>query len=193
MNIPLNTYGSRRGFTIVELLIVIVVIGILAAITIVAYNGVQTRARSAALVSGIKSVEKAFNLLAIEQSRSTWWKDSGTDSIYPSSPNNPELSLIIANSALASSLQRVPTGSSNNSWQYDNDGDSRLTTACQTVGTEGSGWTGVVLSIANVTKEVLYEVDKQIDDGDVLCGKVRASSSTQTGVLYQLSFTQNIE
>lgn len=32
---------SRSGFTIVELLIVIVVIGILAAVTIVAYNGVQ--------------------------------------------------------------------------------------------------------------------------------------------------------
>lgn len=30
----------KRGFTIVELLIVIVVIGILAAITIVAYNGI---------------------------------------------------------------------------------------------------------------------------------------------------------
>jgi prepilin-type N-terminal cleavage/methylation domain-containing protein len=36
----------NRGFTIVELLIVIVVIGILAAITIVAYNGVQSRARA---------------------------------------------------------------------------------------------------------------------------------------------------
>lgn len=32
--------SNSRGFTIVELLIVIVVIGILAAITIVAYNGI---------------------------------------------------------------------------------------------------------------------------------------------------------
>lgn len=39
---------SRGGFTIVELLIVIVIIGILAAITTVAYNGVQNRARTAA-------------------------------------------------------------------------------------------------------------------------------------------------
>ena len=36
---------TKSGFTIVELLIVIVVIGILAAITIVAYNGIQSRAR----------------------------------------------------------------------------------------------------------------------------------------------------
>ena len=39
---------KSRGFTIVELLIVIVIIAILAAITIVAYNGITARAHSAA-------------------------------------------------------------------------------------------------------------------------------------------------
>lgn len=35
------------GFTIVELLIVIVVVGLLAGISVVAYNGIQGRARYA--------------------------------------------------------------------------------------------------------------------------------------------------
>ena len=48
---------NRRGFTIVELLIVIVVIGILAAITIVAYTGITQKANNAALTADIKQLQ----------------------------------------------------------------------------------------------------------------------------------------
>lgn len=53
---------KQRGFTIVELLIVIVVIGILAAITIVAYNGIQGRARDSARLSDINAIRKALEV-----------------------------------------------------------------------------------------------------------------------------------
>src|SRR6185312_3650995 len=52
----------RRGFTIVELLIVIVVIGILAAITIVAYNGIQQRARVVVLQSDLNGAATQLEL-----------------------------------------------------------------------------------------------------------------------------------
>lgn len=48
LGVRARSQARERGFTIVELLIVIVVIGILAAITIVAYNGVQDRAHNTA-------------------------------------------------------------------------------------------------------------------------------------------------
>lgn len=55
---------KKKGFTIVELLIVVVVIAILAAITIVAYNGIQARARTSAgltLAGHIAKKAEVFN------------------------------------------------------------------------------------------------------------------------------------
>lgn len=49
------------GFTIVELLIVIVVIGILAGITMVAFNGVQNRARNVAIRADLNTLSKKLH------------------------------------------------------------------------------------------------------------------------------------
>jgi len=63
-----STSKYSRGFTIVELLIVIVVIGILAAITIVAYNGIQGRAQAAAVSSALEQTSKKLALYAVDNS-----------------------------------------------------------------------------------------------------------------------------
>ncbi len=52
--------NKKPGFTIVELLIVIVVIAVLAAITILAYNGIQTRARNTQTVSSLTNYTRAI-------------------------------------------------------------------------------------------------------------------------------------
>jgi len=57
-----------RGFTIVELLIVIVVIAILAAITIVAYNGIQNRAKQSAAQSRLTQANKKILAYAVQNS-----------------------------------------------------------------------------------------------------------------------------
>ncbi len=56
----------RKGFTLVELLIVIVVIAILAAITIVAYNGIQVRARDSARKQDLQALAKAIHLYNVD-------------------------------------------------------------------------------------------------------------------------------
>jgi prepilin-type N-terminal cleavage/methylation domain-containing protein len=57
---------KQKAFTIVELLIVIVVIGILAAITIVAYNGIQNRAHAATAQSDANGAKKKFLLAQVD-------------------------------------------------------------------------------------------------------------------------------
>lgn len=64
-----------RGFTIVELLIVIVVIGILAAIVIIAFNGVQKRATEASIESDLRNAATQMGLTKTE----TGSYPSGTD------------------------------------------------------------------------------------------------------------------
>ena len=54
--------SEKKGFTIVELLIVIVVIGVLAAITVVAYNGMQQRARDTKRAQDLSAIKKAILL-----------------------------------------------------------------------------------------------------------------------------------
>ena len=70
-----NKTRSSRGFTIVELLIVVVVIAILAAITIVAFNGIQDRARLSAVQSDIASIAKKLEI----------YKNSPENNVYPAS------------------------------------------------------------------------------------------------------------
>ena len=52
----------QNGFTIVELLVVILVIGILASITIVAYNGTQARARDGRRSSDAEHIVEALRV-----------------------------------------------------------------------------------------------------------------------------------
>ena len=62
MNLQIK--NNQKGFTIVELLIVIVVIAILAAITIVAFNGIQNRAKATSgqnLASQIAKKAEIYN------------------------------------------------------------------------------------------------------------------------------------
>ena len=97
------------GFTIVELLIVIVVIGVLAAISVAAYSGIQGKARDSQRLQDLASIQKALELYKVENGRyppvvptaeANGWEvstsgtflsrlvESGTVSAVPTDPRN---------------------------------------------------------------------------------------------------------
>lgn len=104
--------GKSRGFTIVELLIVIVIIAILAAITIVAYNGIQQRARNANRESDVDAIQKGLALYKAEYNS------------YPTSHPNPGSSSweISTDPGFMDSLKppmsQIPLGPSNTQYWY---------------------------------------------------------------------------
>lgn len=61
-----NINKNHSAFTIVELLVVIVVIGILAAITIVSYTGISQKATASSLQSDLSNASKKLKLYQVE-------------------------------------------------------------------------------------------------------------------------------
>lgn len=68
---------KQNGFTLVELLIVIVVIAILASISAVAYNGVVQRSYTAQVASVVDGYEKLLNMYKVDNGDFPTFSDTG--------------------------------------------------------------------------------------------------------------------
>lgn len=101
----MNYLAKKRGFTIIELLVVIVVVTILATIAVVSYRGVQNRANDS---------EQGADMTALAKSLKLFYTDKG---YYPTSTqvadkawalaNLPALTADVYSSKLAGANQTV--------------------------------------------------------------------------------------
>jgi prepilin-type N-terminal cleavage/methylation domain-containing protein len=164
---------SASGFTIIELLIVVVVIAILAAISVAAYSGLGIRAQASAMASDLKAAEKAFNAFRITSGAGDWWIDTEA-TLTGSTAGNPRIDTIItAQPELQKYLAAPPTRDgfiTPNHWFYDNDGDTYNGCSASTAGVSF-----VIFNPQNT--ELVQAIDDAIDDGNLSCGKVRMAGS----------------
>ncbi len=95
-------FSGNRGFTIVELLIVIVVIGILAAIVIVAYNGVTNSANATKAKS---------NAGALQKKAEAYYSDvNGGNGLYPACATANGSTCTTGAFSTATGLGAIPSG-----------------------------------------------------------------------------------
>lgn len=105
--------GRSKGFTIVELLIVIVVVAILAAVTIVAYNGIQARAKATEVENVVDQYRKSLMQYAVlnkDYPRANASFCLGEESNYPDgcfSGSNTDSTVVTKLRSVMSSLPSV--------------------------------------------------------------------------------------
>ena len=164
-NIKSNTQ-AQKGFTIVELLIVVVVIAILAAITIVSYNGITNRANASASKSTAATWQKKVELYNSEQGNyprtsaqvsgdttKTWYMATGTGTSVinanPDASNGKSKVRVQACSSTATApvADADVVGIKISYWEYDKSGGAAVTvnnigatmgTGCVDIGTTAS-------------------------------------------------------
>jgi len=106
----MTQHKYSNGFTIVELLIVVVVIAILAAITIVSYNGISSKATESALKSDLNTAAKQLGLIKVESgsypSNTSGIKTSG-DAEYAYSATDDTFCLSATKGAVAFKITQV--------------------------------------------------------------------------------------
>lgn len=120
----ISLHKKQSGFTIIELLIVIIVIGILATLVITTFSGIQRNARNRAREADINAIHSQLEYYYGQNSKyptlddlnnATWRNDNlkGLDSGALSDPQGTNETLVSAPAAASYSYAVTPTGCNN--------------------------------------------------------------------------------
>jgi len=143
-----HDFPSSRGFTLIEILMVIAIIGILATIAIPHYIDYKLRAKAASLTTEVKAAAQAFRTYKMENN--TYPADR-TPGVTP-----PEISSLIGNF-----FSMTPSIGGQWDWDYQQFGITA----------------GISVYNPPLSIEELQKIDKLIDDNNLFTGAFRQRTS----------------
>jgi type IV pilus assembly protein PilA len=153
--------SSRRGFTLVEIMIVVVIIGLLAAMAIPAFKRVIRRQQNSQVVNDLRVFSQAFETYSTQNGR--WPANTGAGVIPP----------VMRVGWLKNGVwqAKTPIGGA---WNWDDSAS-------------GFGFNaGISITSYTCTAAQLLEIDTLIDDGDLTTGTFqRTGGSRVTYILEQ--------
>jgi len=180
-----------EGFTLIEILIAIIVIGILSTISISYVSSTRDKAIAAAYLTTARTLERGFVAKGISDGITTWWDGSdfeGCAGLYGSSPRIPGM---VANCDFSDFIPGDLEDLGLFAYDSSVDADDYVG-GCTVAGGSGLDPTkGVNILIKDtVTPDIFDKMDDVIDSGDgPFCGKMRYSESSKDA-FYSIDLTR---
>ena len=147
----------RAGFTLVEIMVVVVIIGLLAALAIPAFQKVQRAAQNNRVANDFRVFAQAFETYAAQNGA---WPANVGPAVVPAGMSNADFKVSVWQTATTIGGR----------WNWD-----------QNI----AGFTaGISISSFTCTDAQLQEIDAKLDDGDLTTGNFQKVSSNR--VMYIL-------
>ena len=140
---------SARGFTLVEIMVVVVVIGLLAAMAIPAFQRVQTTARISRVANDFRTFAQAFETHALQTGG--WPPNAGSGAIPTGMSGSFKEDVWRATTAIGGRWN----------WEFNRSGIMA----------------GISIAGFTCTEAQLIAIDAKLDDGNLETGTVRLTTS----------------